>query len=562
MGIWLVGEFREFYLQEVKQGLVRQTVLAEVIMRDRIGEGNLDNLARSLSVSANARATFIAPNGVVIGESERDASSLDNHLGRPEIQAALAGEAGINIRSSPTLGVPMLYAAVPSRDSAGAITAVVRLALDISSVNTAFARIRFFVLTGGFIALIVGSILAVVNAQAVSEPLQEMAAVARRLASGDLSSRVVQAGPFEAEQLAQSLNTMAQNLEREFRRVQVSTEKLEAVLSSMRDAVILIDKDERIELMNKAAEEMLGLKVEAVVGLQDAVLERYPELAYQLRDARVEQTASIRRIALGPSSGRQLRAAVLPLDSGRILLTMQDLTEVYRAMDMRKDFVANVSHELRTPLTSLGLMVENLQRGALKDHKVAEDFLSRMSQEIERLTKMVVELLQLSRLEGGLETPLKSQFPALSLVSEVVENMAELLKAKEQTVTLEGDVGISIFADRVRLRQVLINLIDNASKFSPDKSTITLGLNNHRHEDELYVRDEGPGIPPAHVPRVYERFFKGSSSRGGGTGLGLAIVKHIVESHGGSVYVHSRLGEGATFGFYLPTQEQRADSQQ
>lgn len=553
MGLWLVSEFRSFYVEHVTHSLKQQALLTEVLVRANITQGDLGGLAKSVGLATGARATFIAPDGKVVGESVRDVATLDNHRNRPEVVEALEGRVGVNSRLSPTLGVPMLYTAVPVRSPTNEVVLVVRLALDLSQINVAFARIRLFTLTGGLIALLVGSVLALANAQAVSEPLQEIVTVAHRLSKGDLRSRAVKVGPVETRRLATAINTMAENLELEFQRVQLASEKIEAVLSSMRDGVVLIDSEAIIELINIAAADMLGLHADAVVGRHELLLERYPGLFSLIARARTDSNAIAERISVGGIGNRHIRATVLPLESGRVLITLQDLTEVYRAIDIRRDFVANVSHELRTPLTSLALMAENLLRGALNDKPVAEDFLRRMSGEIERLTKMVMELLQLSRLESRIESLVRSSFAAVELISDVLEGLQGLLDQKKQTVAIEGEAGLSIYADRSKLRQVLINLVDNASKFSPEQAVIVVGLRQHREEVEIYVQDNGPGIPPEQIPRVYERFFKGSSSRGGGTGLGLAIVKHIVEAHGGSVYVRSRLGEGATFGLYLPT---------
>lgn len=550
MGIWLVSEFHSFYLERVQHGLIRQAQLAEVLAREQFKAGPMQPLALTVNEALGTRATFILPTGQVVGESERDPAQLDNHQDRPEIREALEGRIGVNTRHSPTLEVPMLYVAVPSRDATGSIQGVVRLALDLTAINAAFARIRWIALTGGLIALLVGSALAVANAEAVSEPLREMSQVALCISKGDLDCRAEATGPIETRQLARALNTMADNLQQELNRVQVGAEKLESVLGSMRDGVILIDRQENIELLNPAAEEIVGFKAEATVGMRDIVLERYPELSALLRHTRKNGTATVRRISLG-GTPKHIRAGILPLESGRILITLQDLTEVYRAVDIRRDFVANVSHELRTPLTSLGLMVENLLRGALDEREVAEDFLKRMSGEIERLTKMVLELLQLSRLESDKEQLIKSEVLLTDLVLEVRKDMNSLLESRRQVLVHEPGRAIA-FADRAKLKQVFINLIDNASKFSPVGSEITIGVEESTDSVEVYVRDRGPGILAEHLPRVYERFFKGSAARGGGTGLGLAIVKHIIEAHGGSVYVESRPGEGAKFGFILP----------
>jgi len=555
MGLWLVSEFRQFYLEQVTDGLVRQALLTEALVRQNTLPVSLEDLAQQVGAAGGTRVTFIAPDGTVLGESERDAATLENHADRPEVMKALQGETGVDTRESVSLGSQLLYAAVPVRDRNGNIVFVSRLALDLSQVNQSLARIRLLTLTGGLVALFIGLMLSLANAQGVSEPLQAMVAVANKLSRGDLSTRAARIGPKETIELAQALNIMAGNLEQEFARVRVSNEKLEAVLSSMRDGVVLLTEDETIELINRAAADMLGLQSE-ITGGHDSLLERYPDLYGVILRVKKEGNALAERIGLGGGAARQIRAAVLPLESGKLLITLQDITEVYRAIDIRRDFVANVSHELRTPLTSLGIMIENLQRGAVNDKEVANDFLERMSGEIERLTKMVVELLQLSRLEGGSEAIAPTSFTALGLVTEVLSGLEGQLSSKGQTVALEGEVGLSIYADRAKLKQVLINLVDNAAKFSPEGSNIVVGLRDLASEVEIYVQDNGPGIAPEHIPRVYERFFKASSSRGGGTGLGLAIVKHIIEAHNGSVYVRSRMGQGATFGVYLPKKAQ------
>jgi len=404
----------------------------------------------------------------------------------------------------------------------------------------------------GLFVLLLFAFLGLWHWRRVLASLRRLTEVALGIADGEFHRRAEEEGSAEIKKLAKALNSMAHNSERELNRVHATAEKFQAVLGSLRDGVILIDNRENIELINLAAAEMLGFNIEVTIGKRDTLLLRHPELSELLRQARSEGSACHRRIMLSGQAVRHIRAAVLPLEGKRILIVLQDLTEVYTAIDIRRDFVANVSHELRTPLTSLGLMIENLLGGALDEREVAEDFLKRMASEIERLNVMVLELLQLSRLESGKEELLINDFCARELIQEAISALEGLLLSRRQKILLEGEQRANFSADRAKLKQVVINLLDNASKFSPEGSSITIGLREHANEVELYVRDRGAGVLPEHLPRVYERFFKGSASRGGGTGLGLAIAKHIIEAHGGSVYVRSRLGEGATFGFTLP----------
>jgi two-component system phosphate regulon sensor histidine kinase PhoR len=553
MGLWLVGEFHSYYVETVRQALERQGNLAELLVRGRFEEQNLDSLAREVAAATSLRTTIILPDGRVVGETERSPLELENHYDRPEVQEALAGRIGFDTRQSRTTGASMLYVAIPSLGVTGRIAGVVRLALDLTQIDRAFARIRLLALVGGSIALLFGAFLALLTARGISWPLERMAEVARGLAAGDFGHRASEVGPLETRELARAFNSMAGNLEEQFSKVRVTADRLAVVLESMRDGVLLMDGGGNIELANPAAEEMLGFPSGKLAGQPKTILSRHAELSERIAQAYRERQATIERITLGGSGApRHMRVGVLHMGSRQVLITLQDLTEVYRALDVRREFVANVSHELRTPLTSLGLMVENMINGALDERPIAEDFLRRMQGEIQRLTKMVLELLQLSRLESRSEELEQAYFPVLPLLNEINDEFIDMLALKNLRLTFSGDLAAGIVGDRGKIKQVIINLLDNAARFSPEGETIIVGVVEHRRDLEFYIRDHGPGVAPEHLPRVYERFFKASSSRGGGTGLGLAIVKHIVEAHGGSVYARSKLGQGATFGVHIP----------
>ena len=553
MGFWLISDMRDYHLEESRMSLLRQAHLAELVVRDQFGGSNLDFLAQGVGASANSRVTLIIPDGTVVGETERGSDTLENHLDRPEVQMALGGLPGYDLRQSRTTGRRTLYAAVPSYNAAGRLQGVVRLAQDVSTVMENFARISLITVVGGALALVLGIVLAYLLALQVSLPLERMARAARRMSAGDFSLQVSETGPAETRALAAALNMMSLDLKHQFGAVRAAADRLSAVLSLMRDGVILIDTDGRIELINPAAVEMLGIAENTVRGQPLALLNRFPELSALVVESRLKNEAVASRVSLGGRmSQKQLRAGVIPLEAGKTLVSLQDLTDVYRSLDVRRDFVANVSHELRTPITALRLLLENLLSGALDDRPTAEDFLRRADAETKRLATMVEELLILSRLESGADEIHKQRVLAQDLVYAVVDELKDILRQKNQTIATEGHLTTTMSADPEKLRQVLVNFIENAMKFSPGGTTITVGVLESPTLVELYVRDEGPGVPPEQLPRVFERFFKGSPSRGGGTGLGLAIVKHIAEAHGGSVFVRSKYGQGATFGISLP----------
>ena len=549
MGSRQLTQYRLLVVNRVGEDLTRQAYLAEQVVRaafnDTPSEVQAQELALQVRTATAAEVTLISPDGRVLADTRRVPHNLGDQIDRPEVAAALETGVGVNVQQDET------HVAVVSRSPDGRARGVVRLSLSLSDVNVALARLRLQVVTWGILIMLLVTVVSMAYVGNISELLRGMTEVAGRIARGQISERAVAEGPKETNELARSLNAMADSLQHELHHVQMSAERLGVVLGSTRDGVVLIDKQENIELLNAAAEAMLGFRAAAAVGTRDTLLERYPDIAALLRQARRERVAVNRRVSLRGSGAGVIRAAVVPLVSGRILITLQDLTEVYRAVDIRRDFVANVSHELRTPLTALGIMVENLVRGAIDEREVAVDFLHRMAGEIDRLTKMVLELLLLSRLESERELLIKSQFPVSELVLEVVEDLRGLWANKQQRL-VHSPVSTIVHADRGKLKQVFINLLDNAIKFSPPGSAVTVDVQESASGVRVAVRDEGPGIPLEHLPRVYERFFKGSAARGGGTGLGLAIVKHIVEAHGGSVAVESRTAGGATFVFSLP----------
>ncbi|MBT9134000.1 MAG: Alkaline phosphatase synthesis sensor protein PhoR [Firmicutes bacterium] len=545
MGSWQLTQYRLLVVNRVEEDLTRQAYLAEQIVRVAFGEEEAQELALSVRSATLAEVTLVSTDGRVLVDTRRAPHNLGNQLDRPEVAAALRIGVGINTDKDE------VRVAVLSRHADGSARGVVRLSLSLNEINAALMRVRWQVVAWSTLVMLVVAVATLAYADSISELLRSMAEVARHIARGQTSQRAEGAGPAETSELARSLNAMADSLHLELQHVQMSAERLGVVLGSTRDGVVLIDNQENIELLNAAAEAMLGFRTAAAVGTRDTLLERYPDLAALLRQARRERIAINRRVSLSGTGAGVIRAAVVPLVSGRILITLQDLTEVYRAVDIRRDFVANVSHELRTPLTALAIMVENLLRGAIDEREVALDFLRRMAGEIDRLTKMVLELLLLSRLESERELLIKSDFPVSDLILEVIEDLRGLWGSKEQHLVHVAGSTV-VHADRAKLKQVFINLLDNAIKFSPGGSSVKVEVLELASSVRIAVKDQGPGIPIEHLPRVYERFFKGASARGGGTGLGLAIVKHIIEAHGGTVAVESKTAGGATFVFVLP----------
>lgn len=384
--------------------------------------------------------------------------------------------------------------------------------------------------------------------------LRAVVETAGRIADGELAQRVPdQPGP--AGELTSAFNAMAGRVEQLFDSVAAEQARLEAVFDASADAMVALSGDTRVRFLNTAAVELFGASMASAMGRP---------LIETARD--YELDALVRRVAANPAQGETevvtfgpgrtpLRAAALPIREGgdwAVLLMLTDLTDVQRVDQVRRDFVSNVSHELRTPLASIRALVETLEEGV--DAGDEPEFLGRIRQQVERLTTLVNELLDLSRIESGAIT----LQPEMVHLGELVAEAASLLRARAEPlgVTIVDDgCEQMVEADRALLLRVVSNLLDNAIKFSPPGGAVRVSAADEGPLVALSVKDDGPGIDEQNLGRVFERFYKGDTSRAEpGVGLGLAIVKHLVRAHGGTATVTSRPGAGATFTVRVPRQ--------
>lgn len=384
--------------------------------------------------------------------------------------------------------------------------------------------------------------------------LRAVVETAGRIADGELAQRVPdQPGP--AGELTSAFNAMAGRVEQLFENVAAEEARLEAVFDASTDAMVALRADTRVAFLNPAAVGLFGGTMAEAIGRP---------LIESARDYELE--GLVRRVIANPVRGETevvtfgpgrtpLRAAALPIQEGgdwAVLLMLTDLTDVQRVDQVRRDFVSNVSHELRTPLASIRALAETMEDGV--DAQEQPEFLRRIRQQVERLTALVNELLDLSRIESGAIT----LQPERVNLEELVAEAASLLRARAEplgvTIMDEG-CAEAVEADRASLLRVVSNLLDNAIKFSPPGGTVRVSAADEGPLVALSVKDDGPGIKEQNLGRVFERFYKGDSSRAEpGVGLGLAIVKHLVRAHGGTATVESRPGAGATFTVRLPRQ--------
>jgi len=557
---WLaLRSIEQVELSRVAEALKARTSLAVLALQPLLAQAGagqptspqqIQSMVRELSRHALARVTVIGPDGTVLADSDTpdDAvSRLENHGTRPEVIQALSAGYGTDIRLSATVGQRMYYLALPMT-AANQIRGVVRLAIPLTILE-AFA---------------VSVALSVLLARGVTRPLSAMAAVARQLAGGSLGQRIRTTSHDEVGVLGSTLNQMADQLESKIREVSEDRTQLLAMLASMIEGVMVLDCRGKVLQVNPALEQMLMVQGAEARGRAHWEVIRHHELNELV--TRVLQTReNCGGEMTATASGRTLRVEASVAGGQReneacAVLVFHDITAVRRLEKVRKDFVANVSHELRTPLTSIKGYVEALLDGAKDDPEQTLRFLEIILKQTDRLNLILDDLLQLSQIESGQVLFKRDPISLSEVVDRTVALIKPLADKKGHTVTVAMPADLPpVLGDPERLAQVLTNLLDNAVKYTPANGSIH--VTGHLAGDlpqrmvELRVTDTGLGIPEADRPRVFERFYRVDKARSrelGGTGLGLAIVKHIVEGHGGRVWVEGNQPIGSRFVVWLP----------
>jgi two-component system phosphate regulon sensor histidine kinase PhoR len=385
--------------------------------------------------------------------------------------------------------------------------------------------------------------------------LREATAVAESLADGKYEARVTVTGD-EFGALASALNAASANTERIVATLRQERAQLEALLNASSDATVAVDESANVVYVNDAARHLFGGEVARAEGRPFIEVVRDHDLNDLMVAAAGRGERSVRVVTYGPAQ-RWLQATAVPIEgagSWAALAIFHDLTEVRRLDSVRRDFISNVSHELRTPLAGIRAAAETLQEGALDDKPAAEEFLGHIQRETDRLTQMVEELLELSRIESG-AAPLRfAQLDAATLVQDTARRFSQQAERAGLKITAEAtESPLPVIGDAERLERAIGNLVANAIKFTPAGGSVTVLVSRAADDVTISVRDTGIGIEPEELDRVFERFFKADRGRGSsGTGLGLAIVKHIVQAHAGTVSVESQPGRGSTFTMRLP----------
>ncbi len=554
----------EFYITRIVRDNFLDDIRNDLIVRSRLIADSIEFntsfinsfIVKGLKKKSGSRITIIAPDGTVLGDSDEDATVMENHRDRPEIQQAGLSGTGWSIRYSNTLKIDLFYAALAVQKK-GRIIGYVRLALPLDKVNKAINSLRFKIISGVIFILMASGLLTLLQTVRIRSYVRQISEFAGSLARGILTKRLYIAGAGEFGEIAEDLNTMSKDLQALLSLKDAETSRLNVILKSIPDPLLIINRDGIIERANEAVRELAGNT--SPVGRHFYEVIRSPEFFSLIDEVKTTQSVGIADMKLDEPSERYMIARVSPLfyrqgDLSGFIAILHDMTRLKRLEEMRKDFVANVSHEIKTPVTAIRGFAETLIDGAIDDRDNALHFLETIRSHSQRLNRLVDDLLMISKLELGVEVMNKTEVDIGEIIDSVKSTLGRIADEKGlvlKTSITSGDT--HLLADRDKLTEIFLNLTDNAIKFT-DKGEITLGIETDNGRSYLFVKDTGIGVPHKYVPRLGERFFRVDTSRSrelGGTGLGLAIVKHIVLAHGWEMKIESEEGKGTTVRIYI-----------
>ncbi len=561
LALYASSLFNDTIIIEDKNVLTqRSNLIKEKLETTEQDPANLQSFVKRYDNLSGARVTIIQVNGKVLADSREEPGQMDNHADRPEVIEALAGRTGISQRFSFTLKEDFMYAAVPVYNKEGKIAYILRTGYPLTSVQKEAASANTALLLTVIFFSVIILVLGFFGVKNLLQPIENIKEAAIRFSKGDFSKKIYPPNDNELKTLAESLNSMARQLDEKLDIIGEQNNLQEVVLESMKEGVLAVDYEERVLLLNTTAAKILNIANLNVQGktLQEVI--RVSEIQKFFKKLISEESPQEAEIILQHEKDKflQLSGTMLYDMDGKALgalVVFNDITNLKYLDTLKKDLVANVSHELRTPVTTIKGFIETLKEGAIDDPKNAERFLNIISKHIDRLNMLIDDLLILSKLEEKPDEIKVSNENIHSVLNSVAEDYE--FKANEKKIKLEinCDVNLTAKINKHLIEQAIGNLVDNAIKYSDKKTNIEAGSYIEDEQLIIYVNDEGYGISQDHMPRLFERFYrvdKGRSREEGGTGLGLAIVKHIINTMNGTIEVDSTPGKGSKFTVKIP----------
>lgn len=577
-GIFTSALAKYFYKYEVQNSIENTAVLLVHQINEEASKNkslDYDNLAKNYAMLLNekssaienfsffTRITIINFNGNVLGESDTDFHEMQNHIGRKEVKEAIEGKMGKDERFSATMKVSYLYVALPVKEH----NIIVRVSIPLYQLNSINKAFFFYTIIGILVGLLLTIMISVQLSKIITEPIRQLINTSKEIAGGNYKKRVDINSKDEIGQLAITFNGMADKLDETLSGIMDKNMRVDAVINSMRDGIVAVDTEYKILLINTIACEIFGVKHgPGIIGknliqitrnskvnslLIDTIKSSNPLTDEIVMFSPITSTDKFFKIYTNPIKNADM---VKGINSGGVI-TLHDVTSVKKLEQIRTEFVSNVTHELKTPLTSIRGFVETLKNGAIEDTAVAAKFLDIIDIEAERLYMLINDILQLSEIEVMRKDDNITENNLSDIIEEVVLILGTASQKKGVKLEVETDENIILLVNKNRIKQMLINLVDNAIKYNVEHGTVFIKARKTNGKTFISVKDTGIGISEKHHSRIFERFYrvdKGRSRNMGGTGLGLSIVKHIVNLYSGDIRVVSTPGKGTEFIIQLP----------
>jgi two-component system, OmpR family, phosphate regulon sensor histidine kinase PhoR len=565
IGLLSVNLVKQNYTEELERRLLTNAgLISSFIETQQIQPEDAEfiRLIEELASTGQTRITVIDQQGLVIYDTRGDREQMERHDQRPEVISALRDGVGREIRTSSTTGQDMMYVAVPVIIDDYPVY-VVRLSMDLNEIDALTRHIVWYLAISAAIGLLIAIVLGFRLIDRMIDNIRGIVTMTQRMADGDFDKHIYLESNDELAELADHFNHMADRLNQTIHQLSESNARFVALLTSLRNPIIAVDQQKHITLVNAATEKLFGVSEADMEGKHLLELIRHTDLDDVIQDAIQGHTDREIEVMLREPAEKTLRIMTSQIrdmnDPSRVtglVIFMDDVTEIRKLEKIRSDFVTNVTHELKTPLTSISGFVETLKSGEIEDEDTRQRFLDIIDIETERLTRLINDILTLSEIENIRSNDRKTSVSPTDLMDEVASMMKAISRDKE--VGLHYEVVRNLPKIRInedRFKQMMINLIDNAIKYTPESGKITVSVYEKYHHLVIRVKDTGIGIPEQDQSRLFERFYrvdKGRSKKMGGTGLGLAIVKHIVQSMNGTIRINSEVGKGTEFVITLP----------
>jgi len=569
--LYAASVVKDFHVSSLSAKMRDEAKIVSRLLPPGLDGNAFDRICRELERDLGVRITVIALDGKVLGDSEESSTAMENHGTRPEVLEALAKGAGASTRYSTTVRHEMLYQAV--LDGKDKAERIIRLSIPLNDIEETERSIRHAILLGLLMFSGLGLLLAFFFSRQLKRRVKRLVEFSEEVSRGSFPLPIPIGREDELSLLERNLNEMSRSIQEKIKGVVGEKEKVDSILRCMTEGVLVVDTQGRLILLNENAQKMFNLAANHDLrGASLMEISRHPEMKKLIEeilacDCRNE--CFTKEISLDGGAWFRVNAVSLRGADEKSLgyvLVFHDVTELKRLETVRSDFVANVSHELRTPLTAIRGYAETLLQSPPADPKDQEHFLGVIYRHSERLGRLINDLLALSDLESGKIQLTKELLPTAELISRVLEVFHYQARKKDIALSQDIQPGLpSILGDSDRLQQLLINLIDNAVKYTPAggavkvRASLAVSANYHPAMVEIAVSDTGCGIPEKDLPRLTERFYRADKARSrelGGTGLGLAIVKHIVQAHHGQLKIESRIQQGTTMRVFLPVEEE------